>query len=774
MKTNKDIPLRLPVLVTRYYVPFPNISTPIKVERSFTKNAVRMANKNYDQYIICVCQRDLVDEKITSERQFFDVGCVCKITQLENTKNGFKCNITGVQRVKISNCVFEDDTIFADGTYYPDNYGNGDEEEVEIKELFSNLGKLIELNAINPSLYNVLQKNKGVYALDVSYILSGNLDDISIETKQSLLECEDVNKRLLILIKETSKLIKKAEIEKLIQDKVRDSNEKNQKEYFLREKLKAIKNELGDDELSNSEEVIKRITEEKYPENIINKVKEEFKKLEMIPQGSLECGLIKSYIDTLISLPWNTSTPDVNDIQSVQKVLDEDHYGLEKPKKRILEYLAVKQMTGNLKAPIICFYGPPGSGKTSLSKSIARSLGRKFVKISLGGVSDEAEIRGFKRTYVGSAPGQIIQGLKKVKVKNPVFLLDEIDKLDKSYHGNPASALLEVLDPEQNVFFTDNWLEEPFDLSNVMFICTANYLENIPAPLLDRLELIELNSYTLFEKVNIAKKYLIEKAINVNGLNKKDVKISDAALKFIIEHYTRESGVRELERLLNSICRKICVSYLKNEIKKKTVTINDVKEYLGVEIFDNNEKNKTAQVGVVTGLAYTQFGGDILPIEVNYFNGTGNFLLTGKLGDVMKESCSIALSYIKSNAKKYNIDPKLFKENDIHIHVPEGAVPKDGPSAGLAMTIAIISSLTNQEVSNNIAMTGEVTLRGNVLPIGGLREKSLAALRSGIKTILIPEKNKANANELPDEVKNNLEIKFVSNVDEAISIIFKG
>ena len=493
----------------------------------------------------------------------------------------------------------------------------------------------------------------------------------------------------------------------------------------------------------------------------------------MLPQGSLESSLIRTYVDLLLSLPWSEKTDDEKDLTKVEQVLNDDHYGLEKPKKRVLEYLAVKEMTGNLKAPILCFYGPPGTGKTSLAKSIAKSLNRKFVKCALGGVSDEAEIRGFKRTYVGSAPGRIIQGIKKAGTSNPLFLLDEIDKLDKSYHGNPASALLEVLDPEQNSLFTDNFIEEPFDLSNVLFICTANYLENIPDPLRDRLELIELNSYTAIEKLNIAKNHLIAKALAANGLNESQIKFSDNSIDFLIERYTQESGVRQLERLINSICRKVCVEILNKKIESIEIKPHDVKVFLGSEIFEGTKKEKGEQVGVVTGLAYTEFGGDILPIEVNYFPGKGNLILTGKLGDVMKESCSIALSYVKSKAKKYGIDSKIFEENDIHVHVPEGAVPKDGPSAGVAITIAIISSLTNKLVSGDIAMTGEVTLRGNALPIGGLREKSLAAMRSGIKTIIVPIKNKNNVNELPKEVTKNLKIEYMECVDDAIKIIFK-
>ena len=491
----------------------------------------------------------------------------------------------------------------------------------------------------------------------------------------------------------------------------------------------------------------------------------------MMPSGSLEAALIQSYIDVIMNVPWYQKTEDNDDLNNVEKILDEDHYGLENPKKRIIEYLAVKKLTGNLKSPILCFYGPPGTGKTSLGKSIARALGRKFFKASLGGISDEAEIRGHRRTYVGSLPGRIIQGMRKAGVTNPVFLLDEVDKLASSYKGDPASALLEVLDPEQNTAFNDNYLEEPYDLSDVLFICTANYLENIPGPLRDRLELIQLSSYTELEKIQIAKNHLVHKQLEINGLKEGQAVFTDEAITFIIRSYTRESGVRDLERKVASCLRKVAVAIVKNP-KTKSITIDEkkVREYLGVPIFEDSKKEKEKQIGVVTGLAYTEYGGDILPIEVNYFKGKGGLILTGNLGNVMKESASIALDYVKSNAEHFKINPDLFLENDVHIHVPEGAVPKDGPSAGVAITTAIVSCLSKTPVDPDVAMTGEVTLRGNALPIGGLREKSLAALRSGIKTIIVPKENKKDVDELPKEVKESLKIVYMSSVDDAVKV----
>lgn len=494
----------------------------------------------------------------------------------------------------------------------------------------------------------------------------------------------------------------------------------------------------------------------------------------VLPAASLEASMAKTYIDWLVDLPWSIRTEDNDSLENVVKVLDEDHYGLEKVKERIVEYIAVKQMTNSLKAPIICLYGPPGVGKTSLAKSVARALGRKFVKASLGGLYDEAELRGHRRTYVGAMPGKIIKGIKNAGVCNPVFLLDEIDKMASSNKGDPSSALLEILDPEQNIYFQDNYIEENYDLSNVMFICTANYLQNIPAPLRDRLELIELNSYTDIEKLNIAKSHLIGKQEKANGLKEGKLSFDDEAIQYIIDYYTREAGVRELERQISSICRKAVVEFIKNpKLERIQVTVDQVRKYLGTNKYEYSKKEKSSQVGVVTGLAYTEFGGDILPIEVTYFEGKGELVITGNLGNVMKESATIAIDYVRANALKYGIDPKFFESHGIHIHVPEGAVPKDGPSAGIALTTAVVSCLTNTKVKSTVAMTGEVNLRGQALPIGGLKEKSLAALRSGLKTILIPRDNSKDISDLPHEVKSKLEIILMDNVDDALAVAFE-
>ena len=490
-----------------------------------------------------------------------------------------------------------------------------------------------------------------------------------------------------------------------------------------------------------------------------------------MPPASSEAMVIRNYIDWVVRIPWYQKTEINYDINNVENVLNEDHYGLEKIKERILEYLAVQALTKTNKAPILCFVGPPGVGKTSLAQSIARALNRKFVKIALGGVHDEAEIRGHRRTYLGAMPGKIIQGLKKAGTINPVFLLDEIDKLSSDYKGDPSSALLEVLDPEQNKFFSDNYIEESYDLSEVLFIATANYLEHVPAPLRDRLEIIELSSYTEIEKLNIAKNHLVNKAIINNGLTSRKIKYSDEAITHIIRYYTREAGVRNLERNLTSLARKVAIKSIKEEnFKQEKITIKKVKEYLGKEKFDYTSKVKNDQVGIVTGLAWTQAGGDILPIEVTHFEGKGELKITGSLGDVMKESATIALSYVRANAKKFNINPDIFDKINIHIHCPDGATPKDGPSAGVTMTTAIISSLTGRKVKANVGMTGEITLRGLVYPIGGLREKSIAANRSGLKKICIPVDNVKDLDEVPEIVKEELEIIPCKTIDDVLNI----
>ena len=768
--------VRLPVLVCKGFVIFPEATSTIYAERSFSKTATKISLDKFEGYVVVVTQKSESKVSDFSYEDISSTGTLCRISSSSGNTT-LKLRLIGLERIKIESLEYNDidKTYYANVSLFSDILGDERKEEKLVQTILDKIEKQSGLYFNNSDGYKLIsQLSSGVNALKLSYALS-QLLAFPTKIKLELLEAKDVNDRLQLILNNLDYISQDLLIEQEIQNELQKSASKNQREYILREKMRIIKEELNDDpELTDQENIDKKLEEGNYPPNIKQKIKEEIKRFNMMPQASLEASLIKNYIDIMFSIPWDEKTVDNDDLNNVQHILDEDHYGLDKVKKRIIEYLAVKQKTGNLKSPILCFYGPPGVGKTSLGRSIARALGRKFVKSSLGGVSDEAEIRGHRRTYVGSMPGRIIQGMRKAKTTNPVFLLDEIDKIGSSYKGDPSSALLEVLDPEQNFAFNDNYIEEPYDLSNVLFICTANYLGNIPEPLRDRLELIEVNSYTLIDKMHIAKEHLIKKEMDANGLKESDIQFEDDALAYIIERYTREAGVRELERKISSICRRVVVNLVSKKRKtKEIITIKKVKEYLGTEIFDSTAKEKGAQVGVVTGLAYTEFGGDILPIEVNNFPGKGNLVLTGKLGDVMKESCSIAYDYIKANAKKYGIDDEVFAKNDLHIHFPEGAVPKDGPSAGCAITVAIISCLTNHPVSGDIAMTGEVTLRGKALAIGGLREKSLAALRSGIKKIIIPSENKKHVSELPKEVKDNLEIIYMDSVDKAIEICLK-
>ncbi len=763
-------PLTLPLLVTRSLVVFPNTNQPIEAARPFSMKAIEESRDNASSLLFIVSQKDPnIDDPMPED--LYQIGTLCRIISFGDQKQFYRIRVTATKRVAFQNIRIENNHYVGDALILEDIQENQNETAVIVRNILEQIEQLPSLSRSFPRQV-VSQLSKGLAPSELADTLATYLN-MPNEQKQALLEELDVNKRLMLILDVINQAKAVIEIDKKIQNSIQKSTEKNQREYILREKMKAIKEELGEiaPGEESEEDIAKKLDSNPYPEYVKAKVKAELKRYEMMPQASLEASLIKSYIDLLMNIPWYQKTDDNDNLEDAEKILNEDHYGLDKVKKRIIEYLAVKKMTGNLKAPILCFFGPPGVGKTSLGKSIARALGRKFFKASLGGISDEAEIRGHRRTYVGSMPGRIISGMKKSGVINPVFLLDEVDKLSTSYKGDPASALLEVLDPEQNFAFNDNYVEEPYDLSNVLFIATANYLENIPAPLRDRLELIEVNSYTELEKIQIAKHFLLKKQMKANGIEKMNIKFNDDAFRFIIQNYTREAGVRELERKIAAVIRKIVVEIVKNpKLKELEVTPEIVRKHLGVELFENTKKEKENQIGVVTGLAYTEYGGDILPIEVNYFPGKGNLVLTGKLGDVMKESASIALDYVRSNAVKYGIDSEIFSKNDIHVHVPEGAVPKDGPSAGIAITTAIVSCLTKRAVDANVAMTGEVTLRGNALPIGGLREKSLAALRSGIKTIIVPKDNKKAVDELPEEVKEALNIVYMKTVDDALDV----
>ena len=763
----------LPVVATRGFVYFPHNNINIDIARSFSISAINRAKEHFDGYLILTSQIK-PEEPAFNKENLYNVGVLARIETLTPSKigtNNLRANLTILERVKLDNIGFNDfDGIYADASSLKDVSGNVTEELVLIKKLVKLIEGNYELIEKLPKKRGVLIE-EGVTAAALTDIVA-NVVDAPIFRKQELLGCPDINERLLKLITILEEAKYAIEIEKQIEAKVRQSMEKNQKEYILRERLKAIKSELGEDYDKDGELTgwKNELQEKPYPEYIKNRVLEEIKKYEMMPNMSQEALVIRNYIDWVMSIPWYQMDEGELDINKIEKVLNEDHYGLEKIKERILEYLAVQKLVNFSKPTILCFVGAPGVGKTSLAISIARALNRKFVKMSLGGVSDEAEIRGHRRTYVGAIPGRVIQGMKKAQVLNPVFLLDEIDKIGQnSYHGDPSAALLEVLDPEQNKMFSDNYLEESYDLSHVLFIATANTMDTIPGPLRDRLEIIRLSSYTELEKLNIAKKHLIKKQLEANGLNKNNISFSDEALLHVIRYYTHEAGVRQLERELSTICRKVAVRILKNDdVDKVKVNIKLVKEFLGKEKFDYTKKETKDQVGVVTGLAYTEYGGDILNVEVTTFEGKGRTILTGSLGTVMKESADIALDYVKANAKKYNITTD-FEKTDIHIHFPEGAVPKDGPSAGVTMTTALVSALTNTPVDRNVAMTGEITLRGNVLPIGGLKEKAISAHRSGIKTIIIPSENERDLDEIPDEVKEHLAIEFASNITDVLN-----
>ncbi len=752
--------IECPIICTRGAIIFPGQDMSLDVGRRASVDVVNFSlNMNLD--VILVSQKNIdIDEP--KKNDLYEIGTICHIRASRKRDDHLKVVFVGEDRCRLIEIYEIDGIKYASVEVLSDVV----EDDLALEVLKTKVKKEYSLfeqkNGRAPLRAPENMSNQYISEL-VDGFAQANI--FNSGEKQKFLEEYHLEKRLEMFLTYISLEKKKEEIEKEINLRVKDSVESSQKDYYLRERIKAIKEELGDGQGADVEKLKEEFSKDRYPENIKAKANEEIRRLDMTSTASGEYGMIRTYLDWLISIPWTEKSVDETDLTKVKEVLDEDHYGLEKIKTRILEYLAVKELSHSLKSPIICLVGPPGVGKTSLAKSIARALNRNFVKMSLGGVRDEAEIRGHRRTYLGSYPGRIIQGMKKAGTTNPVFLIDEIDKMGADYKGDPSSAMLEVLDPEQNSMFQDHYLEETYDLSDVMFIATANYLENIPAPLLDRLEIINLSSYTELEKLNICKDHLIPKVLKKDGLKPSQFSISDEMITHVIRHYTRESGVRELERMMETLARKATLEIYTKSKRSIKVTKKLVQEWLGHEKFEYGTKEKKNQVGVVTGLAYTAFGGDILQIEVNYFEGKGKLIITGQLGDVMKESAEIALDYVKSNAKKFGIDVKFFETHDIHIHVPEGAVPKDGPSAGVTLTTAFVSALTNKAVDANCAMTGEVTLRGNVLPIGGLREKSIAANRSGITKIFIPKGNVKDIDELPDIVKENITFMPVDKVD---------
>ena len=756
-----------PLVCTRGVVILPGQDIVIDVGREVSLKAVDNAQDNYEGKVILVSQKDVSVED-PGQEDLFGVGTLCEIRHIRRFENFMRVKFRGLHRAQLSQMEKSANGDLIQVDLLQSIRQDETEEQALVRMIIDSFEKSSNLDKFLPKDV-IMELSRGIGADQLSDKSVAVLP-LALERKQTYLETLGINDRLEMLIQDLEKEKEMDEVEKRINETVKKRIDQGQKDYYLREKLTAIKEELGDvvEQDKDAENIRQRLENNPYPETIKKKVKDELSRYEMLPMASGETGIIKTYIDWLMDLPWWQETTDIKDLNQAQAILDADHYGLEKVKERILEYLAVKQMTNSLKAPILCLVGPPGVGKTSLAKSVARALDRKFVKISLGGVRDEAEIRGHRRTYLGAIPGRIIQGMKKAGVINPVFLIDEIDKMASDYKGDPSSAMLEVLDPEQNALFSDHYIEEAYDLSHVLFIATANYLENIPEALRDRLEIIQLSSYTDVEKTHIAREHLLPKQLEENGLKPSQLKISDEMILYLIRYYTREAGVRQLERTLGTICRKTVLAILKDHKKSITLTKKRIKEWLGNEKVDYGHKEKKDQIGTVTGLAYTSFGGDILQIEANRFEGKGRLILTGKLGDVMKESASIALDYIKAHAKEFHIDPKKFEDCDIHIHVPEGAVPKDGPSAGVTMTTALVSCFSEIPVKANLAMTGEVTLRGNVLPIGGLKEKSLAAYRSGITTILIPKENVRDLDEIPQEVKDAVTFIPVSNVKQVL------
>lgn len=701
-------------------------------------------------------------------------GTICKLISIVKNDVSYTVEFIGDDTADLVDIEIDKDNKIVRAELAPH-----DNAPREAYEIYARLGKLQAKYDALKSKYPTLPELPDLTDVapeNIPYQLAAFFNS-SFDVRQLMIEYTDVIDKMKLCLNEIEKLDIDGKIEFELDRAVSTAMDKNQREYVLREKMKAVKGMLkefdGDDQDAVYEKALNE-NKDLYPENIQQKIKVEMNRLKTMPAASQEASVVRTYLDLLVEMPWRVSSQDNEDLNNVQKILDEDHYGLVKQKERILEYLAVKAMTKSLKAPILCLYGPPGVGKTSLGVSIARALGRKFVKVSLGGVSDESEIRGHRRTYVGALPGKIIQGIRNAGVNNPLFLLDEIDKLEGGgYHGDPASAMLEVLDPEQNVAFQDNYLEETFDLSNVLFICTANDLSKIPEPLRDRLELIELNTYTKFEKMHIAKEHLINLELKENGIKPEMIEFEDDALDYIIEDYTREAGVRDLRRRIGKIMRKFAVKYLKdNTFNHLVVTRDVVTDYLGKPPFIHTKNLSESQVGVVNGLAYTSYGGEILPIEVNLYPGKGTLIKTGSLGDVMKESMEIAFTYVKSIAQKYGAPADFFETHDFHIHAPEGATPKDGPSAGVAISTAILSAVINKPLRNDVGMTGEVDLRGNSMTIGGLREKSLAAVREHLKLILVPKGNHNDVVDLPEEVKNNLEIIEVSSVEDVIKYAF--
>lgn len=757
----------VPLLPLRGTSVFPATTVHLDVGRSKSIKAIQEAD-DLDHLLFVVCQIDADTENPNME-ELYPFGTLARITQKITLPNGtVRITVEGLHRGKIKAVIDQNEFYSVKVEEFPD-------DEEDSKELRALMRTLLQ----HFKQYSKLSKRimPETIAAIVKQDQPGKLADAMMEAiplreneKQQILATTNVANRIhkiLSFLQDEKELLK---LEEKISQQVKKNIDKTQKEYFLREQLKVIQRELGDRE-GKTEEVDKfltKIEEAEMPESTKEVVLKELARYEKLPPNAAEAGVVRTYLEWMVSLPWSKKTKDTIDIHRSEKILNNEHEGLEKVKERILEYLAVQQLTNSLRGPILCLAGPPGVGKTSLARSISNALSRKFVRVSLGGVRDESEIRGHRRTYIGAMPGRIIQGMKKAETMNPVFLLDEIDKMSNDFRGDPASAMLEVLDPEQNHTFSDHYIEEPFDLSQVLFVATANDLSTIPGPLRDRMEIITLSGYTEIEKINIGKKHLFPKKLAEHGLNKTNVQIRESALSSIIRYYTREAGVRSLERVIATLCRKAAKLIVSGEKQKIIFTDKNIEEFLGKKTFSYGQMESEDQIGVATGLAYTAFGGDTLAIEVSLYQGKGKLTLTGKLGDVMKESAQAAFSYIRSKAKELNIEEDFHENYDIHIHVPEGAVPKDGPSAGITIATALVSALTNQPIRKEVGMTGEITLRGRVLPIGGLKEKMLSAHRAGLTTVIIPKENEKDLDDVPDTVKEGLTVIPVSHLDEVL------
>ncbi|MEK8131322.1 endopeptidase La [Paenibacillus filicis] len=766
MGPSKQKMRRLPLLPLRGLLVYPSMVLHLDVGREKSVRALEKAM--VDDSMILLCSQSEVNIEEPKTEDIYRIGTIAKVRQMLKLPNGtIRVLVEGVVRAEIAEFLTNEE-------YYEVNVRELPEQETSDPEIDALMRTVLNQfeHYINLSKKVTPETLAAVSDIDepgrLADVICSHLS-LKIKDKQEILETIDVKKRLEKLLAILNNEREVLELERKISQRVKKQMEKTQKEYYLREQMKAIQKELGEKEgrAGEADELRSQLSESGVPEKVREKIEKEIERLEKMPATSAEGSVIRNYIDWLLGLPWTHTTEDDLDIHKAEEILNQDHYGLEKPKERVLEYLAVQKLVKKLKGPILCLVGPPGVGKTSIARSIARSLGREFVRISLGGVRDEAEIRGHRRTYVGAMPGRIIQGMKTAGTSNPVFLLDEIDKMAMDFRGDPASALLEVLDPEQNSTFSDHYVEVPFDLSNVMFVTTANAIHNIPRPLLDRMEVLYIPGYTEIEKLNIAQNYLLPKQKRDHGLEDGQLVYEEAALMRTVREYTREAGVRNLEQQISSVCRK-AAKQIVGGTPSVHVTTDSLKDFLGPAKFRFGVAEERDQIGAVTGLAWTEVGGDTLVIEVTVMPGNGKLTLTGKLGDVMKESAQAAFSYTRSRADQFRIQPDFHEKFDIHIHIPEGAIPKDGPSAGITMGTALISALTNIPVSRNVAMTGEITLRGRVLPIGGLKEKCLAAHRAGIRTIILPKDNEKDIEEIPESVRRELTFYPVSHMDQVL------